>query len=98
MKVLSAALDQGEVTLLPPMPKGVKKRYRRRRKRKGLKVMMMKLKMRLMSSPLSLLVAMERGQQKKDPATSPIPKGAIKPLMSIKAVLLLEFLLKISKE
>jgi hypothetical protein len=26
MKVLSAALDQGEVILLPPMPKGVKKR------------------------------------------------------------------------
>jgi hypothetical protein len=60
--------------------------------------MMMKLKMRLMSSPLSLLVAMERGQQKKNPATSPIPKGAIKPHMSIKVVQLLEFLLNTSKE
>jgi hypothetical protein len=51
-----------------------------------------------MSSPLSPLVAMERGQQKKNPATSPIPKRAIKPHMSIKAIQLLEFLLNINKE
>jgi hypothetical protein len=60
--------------------------------------MMMKLKMRHMSSPLSPLLAMERGQQKKNSATSPILKGAIKPHMSIKAVQLLEFLGNISKE
>jgi hypothetical protein len=59
---------------------------------------MMKLKMKLMSSLQSPLVAMERGQQKENPATSPILKGATKPLMSIKAVQLLEFLLNISKE
>jgi hypothetical protein len=41
---------------------------------------------------------MERDQQKKNPATSPIPKRAIKPHMSIKVVLLLEFLLNLSKE
>jgi hypothetical protein len=41
---------------------------------------------------------MERGQQKKNSATSPILKGAIKPHMSIKAVQLLEFLGNISKE
>jgi hypothetical protein len=51
-----------------------------------------------MSSPLSPLVAMERGQLKKNPATSPIPKRAIKPHMSIKAVQLLEFLPNTSKE
>jgi hypothetical protein len=39
-----------------------------------------------------------KGQPKKDPATSPIPKGAIKPPMSTKAAQLLEFLLNISKE
>jgi hypothetical protein len=44
-----------------------------------------------MSSHLSPLVAMERGQLKKNPATSPISKRAIKPHMSIKAVQLLEF-------
>jgi hypothetical protein len=60
--------------------------------------MMMKLKMKHMSNPLSLLVVMERGQQKKNPATSPIPKGAIKPPMSTKAAQLLEFLLNINKE
>jgi hypothetical protein len=54
--------------------------------------------MKHMSSPLSLLVAMERGQPKKDPATSPIPKRAIKPPMSTKAAQLLESLLNISKE
>jgi hypothetical protein len=59
---------------------------------------MMKYKMRHMSSHPSPLVAMERGQQKKNPATSPIPKTAIKPHMSIKAVQLLEFLLNTSKE
>jgi hypothetical protein len=41
---------------------------------------------------------MERGQPKKDPATSPIPKRAIKPPMSTKAAQLLEFLLNINKE
>jgi hypothetical protein len=41
---------------------------------------------------------MERGQQKKNPATNPIPKRAIKPHMSIKAVQLLVFLLNTSKE
>jgi hypothetical protein len=55
-------------------------------------------KMRHMSSHPSLLIAMERGQLKKDLAISPIPKRAIKPLMSIKADLLLVFLLNISKE
>jgi hypothetical protein len=51
-----------------------------------------------MSSHPSPLVAMERGQQKKNPATSPIPKTAIKPHMSIEAVQLLEFLLNTIKE
>jgi hypothetical protein len=51
-----------------------------------------------MSSHPSLLVAMERGQLKKNLATSPIPKRAIKPHMSIKADPLLMFLLNISKE
>jgi hypothetical protein len=55
-------------------------------------------KMKLMSSHPNLLVAMERGQQKKNLATSPIPKGAIKPPMSIKADPLLVSLLNISKE
>jgi hypothetical protein len=55
-------------------------------------------KMRHMSSHPSLLVAMERGQLKKNLATSPIPKRAIKPLMSIKADPLLVFLLNISNE
>jgi hypothetical protein len=65
-------------------------------RRRGQRVMM-KLKMRLMSSPQSPLVAMEKGQLKKNPATNPILKRA-KPHMSIKAVQLLEFLLNISKE
>jgi hypothetical protein len=55
-------------------------------------------KMRHMSSHPSPLVAMERGQQKKNPTTSPIPKRAIKPHMSIKAVQLLVSLLNTSKE
>jgi hypothetical protein len=57
-------------------------------------------KMKLMSSHPnpSLLVAMERGQQKKNLDISPIPKRAIKPHMSIKAVLLLASLLNTSKE
>jgi hypothetical protein len=55
-------------------------------------------KMKLMSSHLNLLVAMERGQQKKNLATSPIPKRAIKPPMSTKAVPLLVFLPSTSKE
>jgi hypothetical protein len=59
---------------------------------------MMKLKMSHMSSLQSPLVAMEKGQLKKNPATSPILKRAIKPHMSIKAVQLLEFFLNISKE
>jgi hypothetical protein len=59
---------------------------------------MMKLKMKLMNNPPSLLVVMERGQPKKDLATSPIPKRATKPPMSTKAAQLLEFLLNISKE
>jgi hypothetical protein len=92
-KALSAAPDQDGVTLLPPMPKGVKKKLWRRRRR-GRKVMMMKLKMKHMSNPPSLLVVMERGQLKKNLATSPIPKRAIKPPMSTKAAQLLEFLLK----
>jgi hypothetical protein len=51
-----------------------------------------------MSSLQSPLVAMEKGQLKKNPATSPILKRAIKPHMSIKAVQLLEFLPNTSKE
>jgi hypothetical protein len=39
-----------------------------------------------------------RRHEKKDPATSPIPKGVIKPPISTKAAQLLEFLLNISKE
>jgi hypothetical protein len=39
-----------------------------------------------------------KGLAKKNPATSPIPKRAIKPHMSIKAVQLLEFLLNTNKE
>jgi hypothetical protein len=53
---------------------------------------------RLMSRHPSLLVVMERGQLKKNFATRPIPKGAIKPHMSIKANPLLVFLLNICKE
>jgi hypothetical protein len=55
-------------------------------------------KMRHMRSHPSPLVAMERGQQKKNPTTSPIPKRATKPHMSIKDVQLLVFLLNTSKE
>jgi hypothetical protein len=55
-------------------------------------------KMKLMSSHPNLLVAMERGQQKKNLATSPIPKRAIKPPMSIKVVPLLVSLPSTSKE
>jgi hypothetical protein len=51
-----------------------------------------------MSNPLNLLVAMERGQQKKNLATSLTQRRATKPLMSIKAVPLLAFLPNISKE
>jgi hypothetical protein len=81
------------------MPKGVKKKlWRRRRRKRGRKVMMMKLKMKHMSNPPSLLVVMERGQPKRDPATSSIPKRAIKPPMSTKGAQLLKFLLNISKE
>jgi hypothetical protein len=80
------------------MPKGVKKKLWRRRRKRGQKATMMRLKMKHMSNPPSLLVVMERGQPKRDPATSPIPKRAIKPPMSTKAAQLLEFLLNISKE
>jgi hypothetical protein len=59
---------------------------------------MVRKKIRHMSIHPSPLVAMERGQQKKTPAISPIPKRAIKPHMSIKAVQLLVFLLNTSKE
>jgi hypothetical protein len=98
-KARNAAPDQDGVTLLPLMPKGVKKKlWRRRRKKRGQKATMMKLRMKHMSSPLSLLVAMERGQLRKNPDTSPIPKRAIKPPISTKAAQLLEFLLNISKE
>jgi hypothetical protein len=97
-KVLSAAQDPDGVTLLPPMPKGVKKKLWRRRRRSKRRVMMTKLRMKPISNPLSLLVVMERGQPKKAPATSPIPKRAIKPPISTKAAQLLEFLLNIGKE
>jgi hypothetical protein len=50
------------------------------------------------SNPLNLLVAMERGQQKRNLATSLIPKIATKPPMSIKAVPLLASLPSTSKE
>jgi hypothetical protein len=97
-RVLSAAQDPDGVTLLPPMPKGVKKKLLRRRRRSKWRVMMTKLRMKPISNPLSLLVVMEKGQPKKAPATSPIPKRAIKPPISTKAAQLLEFLLNIGKE
>jgi hypothetical protein len=79
------------------MPKGVKRKSRRKRRR-GPKVMVVMRKTKPMSNPLSLLVAMERGQQKRNLAKSPIPKRAIKPHMSIKAEPLLASLLNTSKE
>jgi hypothetical protein len=51
-----------------------------------------------MSSHLSLLVAMGRGQLKRKPATRLSPKRSTKPPMSITAVPLLAFLLNTSKE
>jgi hypothetical protein len=51
-----------------------------------------------MSSHPNLLVAMERGQQKKNLATSLTPKRATKPPMSTKVVPLLVFLPSTSKE
>jgi hypothetical protein len=54
--------------------------------------------MKHMSSHLNLLIAMGRGQLERKPATSHTPKRAIKPPMSIKAVLLLAFLLNTNKE
>jgi hypothetical protein len=51
-----------------------------------------------MSIHPNLLVAMERGQQKKNFATSLTPKRATKPPMSTKVVPLLVFLPSISKE
>jgi hypothetical protein len=65
--------------------------------RRGPRVMVTR-KMRLMSSHSSLLVAMKRGQLKKNLAISPIPKRAIKPHMFIKADPLLVSLLNIGKE
>jgi hypothetical protein len=79
------------------MPKGVKKKKRRRRRR-GPKVMVVMRKTKSVSSPLNLLVTMERGQQKKNLATSLTPRRATKPLMSIKAVPLLASLPNTSKE
>jgi hypothetical protein len=55
-------------------------------------------KMKPMSSHLNLLVAMERGQQKKNLATSLTPKRATKPPLSTKAVPLIVFLPSTSKE
>jgi hypothetical protein len=51
-----------------------------------------------MSSHLSLLSAMGRGQLKRNPATNLIPRKATKPPMFIKAVPLLAFLPYTSKE
>jgi hypothetical protein len=51
-----------------------------------------------MCSHPNLLVAMARGQQKKNLATSLTPKRATKPPMSTKAVPLLMFLPSTSKE
>jgi hypothetical protein len=48
--------------------------------------------------PPSLLAAMERGLLSRNHATSLIPRKAIKPPISNKAVSLLAFLLNISKE
>jgi hypothetical protein len=59
---------------------------------------MVKRRMTPMSSHLSLLVAMGRGQLKRKLATSLTPKRVTKTPMSIKAVPLLAFLLDTSKE
>jgi hypothetical protein len=59
---------------------------------------MVKMRMTPMSSHLSLLAAMGRGQLKRNPATSLIPRKATKPPMFIKAVPLLTFLPNTSKE
>jgi hypothetical protein len=59
---------------------------------------MVKRRMTPMSSHLSLLIAMGRGQLERKPATSLTPKRVTKPPTSIKAVSLLTFLLNTSKE
>jgi hypothetical protein len=51
-----------------------------------------------MSSHLSLLVVMGRGQLERKPATSLTPKRVTKPPMSIKVVPLPAFLLNTRKE
>jgi hypothetical protein len=55
-------------------------------------------KMKPMSNPLSLLVAMGRGREKRKLATSLTPKRATKPPMFIKVVPLLASLPNTSKE
>jgi hypothetical protein len=73
-------------------------RRRRRRRRRGSKVMVVKRKMTPMSSPPSLLAAMERGRLRRNLATSLIPRKATKPPISNKVVPLLTFLPDTSKE
>jgi hypothetical protein len=60
--------------------------------------MMMKLRITPMSSPLSLLAAMERGLLRIRHATNLIPRKAIKPPTSNKAGPLLVLLLNTNKE
>jgi hypothetical protein len=60
--------------------------------------MMMMLRMTPMSSPLSLLAAMEKSLLKRKPATNLIPKKAIKPPTSNKVGPLLVLLLNTNKE
>jgi hypothetical protein len=80
------------------MPREVKKRLRRRRRRRKGQKVMVKRRMTPMSSHLSLLVTVGRGQLKRKPTTSLTPKRVTKPPMSIKAVPLLAFLLNTRKE
>jgi hypothetical protein len=60
--------------------------------------MMMKLRITPMSSPLSLLAAMERGLLRRRHATNLIPRKAIKPPTSNKVGPLLVLLLNTNKE
>jgi hypothetical protein len=60
--------------------------------------MVVKRRMTPMSSPLSLLAAMERGRLRRKLATNLIPRKATKPPISNKAVPLLAFLLNTNKE
>jgi hypothetical protein len=69
-----------------------------RRRRRGPRAMMMRWKMTPMSSPLSLLAAMERGPLRRKHATRHIPRKAIKPPISNKFVPLLAFPLNTNKE